>query len=149
MANQIYHASRPPTLLLARFQVRSCERDAGTLAKPRRPVRALRLITCHCGLPDSFASLFSSAEEENDTLLLLLPLPGWVALCQSRLRRNMSSTAGVCASRHSLRQVEEEAVTGVDRDHPLWNLLHSVGWTVQCHPSVFQMDFVVKCNIMP
>lgn len=54
------------------LQLRSCERDAGTLAKPRHPLRAQRrLITCRCWLLSTlFASLFSFAEEVDDTLLL-------------------------------------------------------------------------------
>lgn len=55
------------------LQVRSAEGDAGTLAEPRRPLRAQwGLITCHCGLLSTPSPhCFSSAEEEeNDTLLL-------------------------------------------------------------------------------
>lgn len=38
-------------LPIAQSQVRSSEIDAGTLAKPRHPLRTQqRLITCHCGL---------------------------------------------------------------------------------------------------
>lgn len=93
---------------LAQSQVRGGEIDAGTLAKPRHPLRAQqRLITCHCGLlstplPHCFL-LQRRGMIHSSCLCLPASLCAWLCCFVPSLLKcnmNMNSIASFPLARH-------------------------------------------------